>query len=233
MGCGKPIMNKLLQGTTCCGIPLSPGLKSMPSVFVKRHNLSRLLHEGINDLSTEDQQELWERAAAVCPMAGVDWAGETSTARLRASMVATVEEEEGEDVEDDIERDLAVSPIPSSRTPADPVVAVSSEQWSEAMSLQMSTATAAATDGRASVDSAATPAPGGGSSLPVGWTTTMWCVAQPAAQATRASQCCLCAGAGRCTTGTASQVRRAPRRRSWTPPHRPAAPTGGSGPSRA
>jgi len=233
MGCGKPIMNKLLQGTTCCGIPLSPGLKSMPSVFVKRHNLSRLLHEGINDLSTEDQQELWERAAAVCPMAGVDWAGETSTARLRASMVATVEEEEGEDVEDDIERDLAVSPIPSSRTPADPVVAVSSEQWSEAMSLQMSTATAAATDGRASVDSAATPAPGGGSSLPVGWTTTMWCVAQPAAQATRVSQCCLCAGAGRCTTGTASQVRRAPRRRSWTPPHRPAAPTGGSGPSRA
>ena len=91
----------------------------------------------------------------------------------------------------------------------------------------------AATDGRASVDSAATPAPGGGSSLPVGWTTTMWCVAQPAAQATRVSQCCLFAGAGRCTTGTASQVRRAPRRRSWTPPHRLAAPTGGSEPGAA
>ena len=88
MGCGKPIMDKLMDGTSCCFcIPSTPGLRFMPRFFVKRHNLSKLLLKGINDLTKEDQEELFKKTAALNPMEGVDYAGEDQTHDLRRSMI--------------------------------------------------------------------------------------------------------------------------------------------------
>ena len=50
MGCGKPMMNQLLRGTTCCLIPVTPGLAYMPRWFVRRHNLSKLLRKYTGNL---------------------------------------------------------------------------------------------------------------------------------------------------------------------------------------
>ena len=180
MGCGKPIMSKLLQGTTCCWIPISPGLRYMPRFFVKRHNLSKLLLSGANtnsSLSPEDQQELFRMTALLSPMDGVDKAGVAKTSQLRRSM--TVRRT------DIIDADGGATSEQSDLVPEVNDGYESNEEvrsWNDSVAIAMAEATltqwktVAATRkrsklrlGSSSDDGTDVP-----TSLPPGWTTTMW-----------------------------------------------------------
>ena len=164
MGCGKPIMDKLMEGTSCCFcIPLSPGLRFMPRFFVKRHNLSKLLLKGINDLPPGDQDELFKMTASLNPMEGVDRAGEEETHDLRRSM---------------IHKQGTVSETPRyvlPRVSEEDEPAHESEElteWHESMArATVNMWTSATGEGKAAAAAGAALTP---AKLPPGWTTTMW-----------------------------------------------------------
>lgn len=176
MGCGKPIMNKLLQGTTCCCIPVSPGLRYMPRCCVKRHNLTKLLSGGQDSsLSQEDAQEVFQMAALMNPMDAINKAGVVETADLRRSMMART-------TDDADSSHLAPGSEPG-RAQSDPATAAR-DSWSEleaqswddsiAMAETELTQWRAATEERKRTASSSYHAAGAATRLPLGWTTTMW-----------------------------------------------------------
>ena len=153
MGFGKPIMNKLLQGTTCCLIPVTPGLRFMPRFFVRRYNLSKLLLQHGNDddtLGAADRAELSRRTAWLNPILGVEKAPLAETAELRARMMRHTGSAEND-------ADAAARGGPSKQT---------LDTWAAAGNLE-----AAHNRSWSCCRSAASS---NQASLPLGWTKTMW-----------------------------------------------------------